>query len=260
MVVVLIVGILVSIAVAVYASPEEKTKSTVCAEHRARIDRVYIAYHVSNPSCGSHQFLDGKCEYFKDTLDSYTCPSKGTYSYNPAGRQVICSIHGPKPGEAGPQEEDPPVDNGPIETPGPGGGSGGGGNPAPPKDKVPGTDIDLVPSYWPKPEDFVTQWSNITVAPGGVFKHTDGKYYVVVRPTTVTKGQAGGGPGGVVYGWYNTPLITGDTITYSSGQTQVSTAKRGDLCVVDGHTYVWIDGGSWATRPDLDPRNWYKLQ
>ena len=264
MVVVLIIAILVAIAIALYASSEAKTKATVCAESCSRINRGYIAYHLSNPWCDDHGFLDGKCPYFKDTLVTYKCPSGGTYTYDPVGHQVVCSIHGPKPatGDTG-GGGTAPVDNGSGGTTDPGTGTGGGGSSGgtpETTEKVPGTDIDVVASYWPKQEDFALAWSNVTVAPGGVFKYTDGKYYVVTKTTAVTKGQAASGPGGDVYGWYNTQVITGGSITFSQGQTQVSTAKRGDLCTVDGHTYVWTDGGSWATNPSIDPSKWYKLK
>lgn len=264
MTVILIIGILVAIAILMYNNSSEKAKATVCADNRAAIERVYIAYHRSNPSCAGHDFMDGNCPNVEDNIENYTCPAGGEYSYNAAGYQMICSIHGPEPvagPEPEPEPEPEPTNPGNPEnpnppTPDPGGGTPGGGTVP---ETVPGTNVPLVGSYWPEQSDFPLEWSTFNIKAGGVFRYTDGELYVVTKDTTVTKGQAASGPGGDVYNWYNTQKITGRTIVFPSGSNQVNNAQRGDIYVVGNDVYVWTDGGSWATRPEVDPSKWYKL-
>lgn len=125
----------------------------------------------------------------------------------------------------------------------------------------PGTTIPIVPSYWPKDSDFVGDES-IHVPAGGVFLHTDGNYYVVVKDITLNKAQASTGPGGDAMAWYATEKLTGRILTLAdyTQYGQCSTTNRGDLFHQDDNSYfVYIDGGSWSTPPSQAPHQWYKV-
>lgn len=127
-----------------------------------------------------------------------------------------------------------------------------------PSNKYLNTNITIQPSYWPKPEDYSTDWQTITVNPAGVFKYSDGNYYVVNTAVTLSKSQAASGPGGMVYGWYVTQKLTGTIVTFAPGETD-KTMTRGDICQVGNDYYVFKDGGSVGHSPTTSPEQWYKL-
>ncbi|MDD4378242.1 MAG: hypothetical protein PHH48_08915, partial [Eubacteriales bacterium] len=123
----------------------------------------------------------------------------------------------------------------------------------------PGTNLSLTPNIWPKAEDYVQEWDNITVPAGGIFKYTDGNYYVVTSNTTLTKGQALSGPGGDGHSWFSVQKITNRIVTYAEGEGQKSDLTRGDMCLYNGEYYVFKDGGSWGGSPGASPGQWYKI-
>ncbi|MEA4923083.1 MAG: prepilin-type N-terminal cleavage/methylation domain-containing protein [Eubacteriaceae bacterium] len=121
----------------------------------------------------------------------------------------------------------------------------------------PGTDIKLTSNYWPEQSDYADKYMTIDVASGGIFKYTDGEYYVVVEDISINKKQASTGPGGEVYGWYSTMKITGRIIKDWSDGSQKSDLARGDMVLSGGNYYVFIDGGRWGYAPPS--RQWYRL-
>jgi type IV pilus assembly protein PilA len=137
---------------------------------------------------------------------------------------------------------------------------GSGGNSS--GNTMPGTDIPVVSSYWPKSEDYGTgedaNWKTITVKAGGIFKYSDGSYYVVVKSEPLTKAQAASGPGGVAFGWFMTEKITGNTISFDSTNENDNTT-RGDIYEDNGKRYVFIDGGHVSHPPSESPDQWYLL-
>lgn len=148
------------------------------------------------------------------------------------------------------------------------------------KDPSDGDDDTLFPvvdSYWPSPESFNTEgdeWNNSKmVNPGGIFKHTDNKYYVVISNTQVTKQMAADGPGEFDAGGsyhYNTCItITGTVYTYEK-LSELANAGwdkpkqiiyRGDICEKDGVYYVCkvTSDGSWINTDVDNASSWYRV-
>lgn len=138
-------------------------------------------------------------------------------------------------------------------------GSGGGSGSA---STYPGTTIAMQTSAWPTDADYANSWDTVTLQPGGVFQYTDGAYYIVTKSVQLNKTQAASGPGGQAYNWYSTQKLTGRVITDWSDGSQKSDLKRGDLVLVNGVYYVYIDGGTWAYAPDspnVSGASWYRL-
>jgi len=131
-------------------------------------------------------------------------------------------------------------------------------------DTYPGTDIKLVSNYWPTDEDYDKlsdkKWGTISIPAGGIFKYTDGNYYVVVKDIDLNRSQASSGPGGTAYNWFYTDKITGRIITDWTDGLQKDDMTRGDMCKVANDYYVYIDGGVYAYAPmTKHPQQWYKL-
>ena len=129
---------------------------------------------------------------------------------------------------------------------------------------VPGTNLQTVSSYWPEQSEYDdNQYGNKTVNAGGIFKYTDGSYYVVTKTISITKSQAESGPGGVTNNWYDVQKITGRVLQTSDfNGAQKKDLARGDICQVGDDYYVYVDGGTWAFAPNNSSgasSQWYKI-
>lgn len=248
--VVAIIAILVAISLPVFTAQLNRASEMACLANRrslfAVISADYILGEYPSQEAAFHGLYDAKPE-------DYPCSSGGIYSWSSAesgGGHILCSVHDDSIG---------------------GGGDGGGNPTAPTVPTVPtvpaepdrptfgGTDLPVNNSYWPTPDQFPESWSSISITAGGVFQHTDGQYYVVNQTTSVTKSQAASGPGGDLYSWYATQRLTGRTVVYAGELEQKSDLQRGDLCKVGNDYYVYIDGGSWAYGPTVNPASLYKI-
>ena len=227
LIVVAIVAVLVSISIPVFTSKIEKAKEVTCLSNRRSLySKMSVGYMT-----GEYDSLSAAFTALY-TSDEYPCPSGGTYKWNDDGNgygHITCSIHG---------------------------GSGSGSSS---EATYGNTGIKLQKSYWPHQSEFAYSYSTVNVSAGGIFQYTDGNYYVINKSADITKSQAASGPGGDLYNWFYTQKLTGTVVTYSSNSEQKSTLKRGDLCKVGNDYYVFINGGSWAYDPSVEPNSWYKL-
>lgn len=273
MMVVLIVGILVAIAIALFAGNAKKAKATTCKANRRSLSDAIAAAALANNSTTEAEF---SLTYNNDS-GRYKCPAGGIYTYKQVDANrfdISCSVHGgdisgeTKPdtgggstGGTGGSTGGSTGNTGGGSTGSTGGGSTGGGTGggSTTQDTYGDTNIVVVSNYWPKQSDFAYSWSQQTVKAGSVFKYDDGKYYVVTKDTTLTKSQAAGVPGGTVYGWYNTQRLTGRVVTFAQGETQKKDLTRGDICQVGDDYYVFNDGGTYGYDPLSYPGQWYKI-
>lgn len=133
-------------------------------------------------------------------------------------------------------------------------------NPPVSGETYPNTDIVITNSYWPTAEELapLENWASVVIKAGGIFKYTDGNYYIVNKDLVLTKTQAAGGPGGEVYGWFDTQKLTGNIVTFE-GEEQRSDLQRGDLCKIGDEYFVFIDGGTYGYSPAVSPGQWYKV-
>ena len=239
LIVVAIIIILLAIGIPAVNSSLEKSKLAACRSNRRSLLSVaYSDYLVESYDSPEEAFDD---IYNDEDEKKYVCPNGGTFTWvddSDGKSHLSCSYHD-----------------------GRGGGDTPGGGDEPGSPTYPGTDITLEDDgYWPTDEDYKdNENGNVTVKAGGIFKYSDGNYYVVTRDTSMTKSQAASGPGGDVYGWYATQKITGRIVTYSSDSEQKSDLSRGDLCQVGDDYYVFKDGGTWGYSPTVSPGQWYKL-
>lgn len=130
----------------------------------------------------------------------------------------------------------------------------------------------IVDSYWPNPASYDDddKWENSKmVYPGGIFKHIDGKYYMVISETKLTQSMAAAGPKEFDYGGngYNTCVSITETVyTYEELLKLASVPwnqkkqiiYRGDICVKDGVYYVCREttDGSWI---NTDLSSWFRV-
>lgn len=231
--VVAVMAVLVAVSIPTFTSYLEKSRESVClANRRILLGAVYADY-----MSGYHGSLEESFNSIYQGADdaNYVCPDAGTYywvSDSETSGHIECTYH--------------------DGTGGPGGGD----------TTYPGTNIVIEDNYWPVDSDFVESWSTVTVEAAGIFRYTDGNYYIVSKSVVLTKSQAATGPGGDAYGWYCTQRITGRIVTFSSDSEQKSDLSRGDICQAGGDYYVFIDGGSWAygpTSPNVSPTSWHKI-
>lgn len=231
-VVLVIIAILAAVVIPTLTGYIDKSKESVCKYNRSSIIRWYKAYHNLNPSVTLSDVISLNCDDLNADVSGSQCPSDGDYYLSDDGKQILCTVHD--------------------------GGSGGGGITG----TYTGTDLVLYPSsYWPTNADYDAledPYGNITVAAGGIFEY-DGNYYVVNRTNDLTRSQAAGGPGGVVYGWYMTQKLTGTIVEFSEGETQKSNLTRGDICKDGDNYYVFIDGGTWGGTPTASSSQWYLI-
>lgn len=234
-VVLVILAILAAAAIPTMLGFVNSGDEKICISYRGSMKRFFIAHNISDTNCTLEKIFAGDCNALSEDFKEFQCPSGGVYSPGKDGKSIKCSIHGDSKDESGQ-------------------GSGEG------SENYPGTDIVIHPSYWPKPEDFKNDWDIIKVPAGGIFKHTDGKYYIVTKDLEINKNQASTGPGGEVYGWYNTQEITGKIVDVKSGETNL-TVTRGDICKFNGEYYVFKDGGNVGHAPDTGNGigQWYKI-
>lgn len=96
MIVVLIIGILLSIAVPQWMKARQKTRNTVCQENRRVMDDVkqLWAQDKGKSSNDTPTFADLKPYYVKAVP---TCPESGTYTLGRVIDPVVCSVHGTTP-------------------------------------------------------------------------------------------------------------------------------------------------------------------
>lgn len=143
-----------------------------------------------------------------------------------------------------------------------------GVDPTPPEvpddtEKFPETDIELWPNQWPVRENYPKEYpqsENVPIKSGGIFKWTDGKYYVIYNNYSLAFSQWESGPGGMAASAHVTVEITGKFISYDDNPNEEKTdVNRGDMCKYGGSYYVFVDGGSFVASPGKSPKRWYKL-
>ncbi|GEM_PF-841465 len=245
LIVVAIIAILAAIAISVFSSSQEKARAAACLANRRSLYAIATtAYMTGEYDTLKDAFLG---EYDAGT-SQFVCPSGGTFTWADGGdgvEHIVCSVHGASSSGSG------------SEGSGSESGESGSGGSTPAT--YGSTNIVLQDNYWPDQSDFEYAYSSVSIPAGGIFQYTDGSYYIVTQNVSVTKSQAASGPGGTVYGWYSTQKLTGNVVTYSGTGEQKSTLSRGDICQVGEDYYVYINGGSWAYGPTVEPGSWYKI-
>ncbi|MCI1959343.1 MAG: type II secretion system protein [Clostridia bacterium] len=249
LIVVAIISVLVAISIPIFSSKLDRAREVTCLANRRSLYSMVCADYLS----GDYPSLEAAFHGIYDNNKSeFPCPSGGTFSWVDDGDgkgHITCSVHDGSGGSGSSSGSS-----------GGGSGSSGGGSEG---TTYGDTDIKVHDNYWPKQSDYDSNiYGNITVPAGGIFQYTDGNYYIVVRDTSLTKSQAASGPGGEVYGWYNTEKMTGRIITYSDDNVQRSDLNRGDICQVGDDYYVFKDGGSYAyspVSPHVSEGSWYKI-
>lgn len=244
LVTVAILGILAAILVPSYTQYITSSKAKVCEINRLEFVhsfKIYKVYDENNYSLAAA--VDGEVPALEAEQKALKCPSGGKITAT--NTSIDCDKHGPLS----------------IDMSDVGGGGTPGGTPA---EKYPGTEIKLVSDYWPQQSEWdKNKDKSITVSPGGIFKYTDGNYYVISEKIPLTKNQAAGGPGGEVLSWYATHKITGRILEPEEFNDNNSNEKtdlsRGDICVENGFYYVFKDGGTVAALPSKSPGQWYKI-
>lgn len=237
LVVVGIIGVLVAISIPIFASNKTEAELTTCQANRRALRAEMIVEYVADTYSDLGLAFTAIYGAHKD---EYVCPNGGDFTWESTGTEtgrVVCSYHD-------------------------GGQSGGGEPEEPSQETIPGTNIPVVGSYWPKQEDYLDPNQIISVNAGGIFQYSDGNYYVVCINTALSKSQAAQGPFGVAYSWFATQKITGREVVFDNDNHQRSDLQRGDVCIVNGRTYVYKDGGSWAygpTSPLVYGSSWYLI-
>ncbi len=98
MIVILIIGLLLSIAVPQWMSARNRSQGNSCLANLKRIDNAKeqwaMEYH--QPQGASVQQTDLNPDYIKGASFP-NCPSGGTYTLNVVGTPALCSIHGVAP-------------------------------------------------------------------------------------------------------------------------------------------------------------------
>lgn len=230
--VIAIIAVLVVIMIPVVTSQQKDARSAVCAANRRSLKTdVAVAYTTGKYASYEEAF---QAIY---TQEKYPCPDGGTYIWESDGGigHAVCSIHGG-------DESD----------------SSSGASSAAETYLTTGLSVQT-DSIWPQSSDYTNPYGTITVKKSGIFKYSDGNYYIVNRTVGLTMAQAATGPGGDACNWFATQKLTGTIVVYSSDSEQKSTLKRGDLCKVGSSYYVFVDGGSWAHSPSVSPNQWYLI-
>lgn len=125
----------------------------------------------------------------------------------------------------------------------------------------PGTDIILQRSPWPTKEDYNNVNTNkLDVLASGIFRHTDGKYYVIIKTIKdLVVGQAQQGPGEWADRKEYVVTITGKIVNFSENEVSKNNLTCGDLCFSNGDYYVFKEVDSIGKNPIIDSSQWYKL-
>lgn len=124
----------------------------------------------------------------------------------------------------------------------------------------------VVDSYWPNPDSYSNEWTGKSVNAGGIFKYSDGNYYVVYKYLGyVSKNDAKNGPGSFSWG---VAKITGTIYTYEEllklNNVPASQKKeiiyRGDICIKDGVYYVfYATSQTQGEYIPVDLSSWYRI-
>jgi len=98
MLVIMVIGILLSVAVPQWIHTREVTRNTGCLCNLAQIDRAKEMFGMDAKLQNGSQVSASDLwpEYIKGGSFP-SCPSGGTYSVNPLGTPSSCSVHGNAP-------------------------------------------------------------------------------------------------------------------------------------------------------------------
>ncbi len=98
MIVVLIIGLLLSIAVPQWISARTRSQTNSCLANLKQIEdaKEQWAMEYHQPEGASVAQSDLNPDYIKGATFP-TCPSGGTYTLNVIGTAAVCSTHGPAP-------------------------------------------------------------------------------------------------------------------------------------------------------------------
>ncbi|MDD2217020.1 MAG: prepilin-type N-terminal cleavage/methylation domain-containing protein [Eubacteriales bacterium] len=257
LIVVAIIGILVAVSIPIFASHLDEARQSTCESKRSALALVISTASLTDKVPVSNDLFE---EIYLPNKAQYACPKGGEFTWeDPASGQmmgtIVCSVHGYMPGGGGPGGGDPGGGD-------PGGGDPGGGtyvgqdgNTENPID----TELPVGDStVWPQPEDYPPN-GEVQMSPGGIFRHTDGYYYVIYESDTIWKGNVDLGPGALKDQGFVVQL-TGRIVTYNGNEIKYDPAiKRGDLCLENGIYYVYKHYGGNIKRPGLQPDVWYKI-
>lgn len=96
MVVVLIIGILVTIAIPTLESAKENAQRKACFSSERAVEGAFYSYEASSGTDASFADWDSLMTALVPTELASTpkCPSGGVYSWDDADHEVLCSIHG----------------------------------------------------------------------------------------------------------------------------------------------------------------------
>lgn len=229
LVVVGIIGILVAVSIPIFASNKTEAELATCQANRRALRAEMVVEYVADTYPDLASAFTAIYGAYKD---EYVCPNKGDFTWESAGTEagsVKCDYHdsgGGNPDGPGPNPDEP------------------GGN------VIPGTNIPLVDSYWPKQEDYkdMESWETITVKPGGIFSFGD-KYYIVLNEIKgeVTKDKAIAGPSAFPWQAFE---ITGISVDFASNDGPIVNVNKGDACYQDGNWYVYTTNGGNAFKPN----------
>ena len=231
LVVVAIIAILVAVSIPIFAAQREKAEEATCAANRralkAEMTNDYLSEEYNSmPEAFNSIYAAKKTEY--------ACPKEGTYTWEGVGDEagtVKCSVHN-------------------------GGSSGGSGD----DNKLPGTDVPVVETYWPNETMYGDDPKQVLrVDAGGIFKFKDA-YYVIMGPlTTITKTVAISGPDSCGAGdKYYIAKITGKVTEGKKDDFRLDGVVKGDIYhATDGNYYVFREG--WNEVPPGYTASWYKL-
>lgn len=240
-VVIVIILILAAVLVPQLLRYVDRAQAAVCAENRHTVYIQVIATHTD----GTHETLTDAFNALSDN-EKEACPSGGVYSIVVAddgySAEIVCSYH--DEAEGGNNDDENTSGGGDVTN----------------DDFYPDTSIPIQASYWPDPNDFESSSKNITVQPGGVFKHTNGSYYVVTSPISLSKNEATSGIDSKTSSMA-VHKLTGQFITYRdpSSWSESKKANPGDLCQIGDDYYVFQTGSSSVYSPQLSSWAWYKL-
>ncbi len=92
MIVIVIIGVLAAIGVPAYTNYVEKARATTCDANRRSLSTANGLYYAEN---GEYAGDINDLEAYLDatTISNFTCPSKGTFTFNADNGTITCSKH-----------------------------------------------------------------------------------------------------------------------------------------------------------------------